>query len=97
VRALTSRRAQSYCILVETCYSDLVTMNVKIKKALSDASSTWGVGWLNLTADHRNALVVASLAGQFTGMDPESLTIERRSELLVEWQTLMSEALCTEF
>jgi hypothetical protein len=88
---------QSYCIPIGVCYSDLVIMNVKIKKALSDASSTWGVGWLNLTADHRNALVVASLAGQFTGMDPESLSVERRSELLVEWQTLIGEALRTEF
>jgi hypothetical protein len=72
-------------------------MNAKIKKALSDAKQPWGIGWSSLTVDHRNALVIASLVGQFIAMDPESLTVERRSELLVEWQTLVGEALRMEF
>ena len=72
-------------------------MNAKIKQALKTARTPWGIGWTSLTAEHRNALVVASLIGQFTAMDCEPLSTERRSELLTDWQALMSEAMRTEF
>jgi len=72
-------------------------MNAKIKAARKSAAAPWGVGWLGLTAQHRNALVIAALVGQLTIVDLDSLSTERRASMLAEWQEIMTETIRTEF
>ena len=72
-------------------------MNVKTKAASKSAAAPWGVGWSSLTAEHRNALVVAALVGQLTIVDLDSLSTERRASMLAEWQDLMTETIRTVF
>lgn len=92
---LTNNREQSYCIRLRSCYSVLVS--TQIKKAIKDAKQPWGVGWSSLTADMRKSLICACLLGQFALMDTSELTVERRAELLTKWQGLADEVLQSEF
>lgn len=69
----------------------------KIKLAHRDEKARWGDGWILLTQDMRAAFVRANLLGKLAQLETESLSLERRAELLDEWKKIVDDVIQIEF